>query len=259
MVNIVVLQHDEDDPPERLGEWLREAGVEPDVRRLYDGDPVPEGTNGIDGLISLGGAMGAYDDDDAPWLPATRALLAGAVKTGTVTLGICLGAQLLAVACGGRVERAPDGPEIGAYFAAKRDVAETDELLAGVPISPDVMQYHYDIVTALPRGATLLYSSIGYPTQAFRVGSAAWGVQFHIETSAATLRRWRDEDPVLLANPGLAARFDRRCGPALDEAEEMMGFSFRAMTRRFVELATTGVTPGVFDSPSPRLPLLGTN
>lgn len=256
-MNIVILQHGEDDPPERLGQWLREAGVEPDVRRLYDGDPVPDGTDGIDGLISLGGAMGAYDDDDAPWLPATRALLADAVRTGTPTLGICLGAQLLAVAAGGQVGRGPDGPEIGAYFAAKRDVAETDELFAGVPISPDVMQYHYDIVTALPRGATLLYSSIGYPTQAFRIGSAAWGVQFHIETSAATLRRWRADDPVLLANPDLDARFDRRCGAALDEAEEMMGQSFRAMTHRFVELARTGVTPGVFDSTAPRLPLLG--
>ena len=65
-----------------------------------------------------------------------------------------------------------------------------DPLFADVPMTPDVMQYHYDVVTTLPQGAVLLLSSTGYPNQAWRQGPAAWGVQFHLETSAENVRDW---------------------------------------------------------------------
>ena len=77
-MKIVVLQHDADDGPERLGDWLVEAGAELQIIRADLGEQIPTDTSGFDGLISLGGAMGAWDDEVAPWLPATRALLAAA-------------------------------------------------------------------------------------------------------------------------------------------------------------------------------------
>ena len=144
----------------------------------------------IDALISMGGEMGARDDEIAPWLPATRRLLASAVRTTTPTLGVCLGGQLLAAATGGTVRKGADGPEIGAYLTAKRDAAMDDPLFADVPMTPDVMQYHNDVVATLPQGAVLLLSSTGYPNQAWRQGPAAWGVQFHLETSAENVREW---------------------------------------------------------------------
>ncbi len=83
-----------------FGDWLQEAGLVLDICRPHARSPVPAAT-GADGLIVLGGPMGAHDDDRAPWLPATRGLLRRAAEARTPTLGICLGAQLLALGCGG--------------------------------------------------------------------------------------------------------------------------------------------------------------
>ncbi|AZI57814.1 type 1 glutamine amidotransferase [Nakamurella antarctica] len=238
---VLVLEHDAGDPLLKMESWLSTTDVELDVRKLHQGDAVPESTAGFDGIISLGGDMGAHDDEIAPWLPATKALLAAAVLDRTPTLGICLGSQLLAVATGGTVVRAADGPEVGAYLTAKRDAAQEDPLFADLPMTPDVMHYHYDIVDKLPPGAVLLLSSTGYQNQAWRVGTAAWGLQFHIEPSAADLRKWADNE-----NREHTARF----GEMLDAAEAEMDQVWRAFIHRFVALIHGRVHPGL------RLPLL---
>jgi len=159
-VEILVIEHDASDPLLRLGEWLEEAGARLTVCRPHAGDPIPASLEGYRALISMGGEMGARDDESAPWLPATRALLAAAVQNATPTLGVCLGGQLLAAATGGTVRPGADGPEIGAYLTAKRDAAMSDPLFADLPMTPDVMQYHHDVVTSLPSGAVLLLSSM---------------------------------------------------------------------------------------------------
>ncbi len=228
MSTILVIEHDPSDPLLRLGEWLAEAGATVEVRRAHAGDPVPDDTSGFDAVISLGGEMGAHDDDVAPWLPATRRLLARSVADRTPTLGICLGAQLLAAAGGGIVTRGANGPERGAYLTARRDAAADDPLFADLPLTPDVMHYHDDVVSVLPPGATLLLSSPGYPHQAWRQGEAAWAVQFHIETGADDLRRWAEADDMPMAG---------RFGPMLDEAAETMALVWRDVAHRFVRLA----------------------
>jgi len=244
-VRILVLEHDPSDPLLRLGDWLAEVGAELDVRRLHAGDPLPDTLDDHRAVVSLGGDMGAMDDDVAPWLPATRALLATAVRRRTPTLGICLGSQLLAAANGGRVVVGSDGPEIGAYFTAKRDAADADPIFADLPMTPDVMHYHYDVVDRLPAGAVLLLSSQGYPHQAWRLGPAAWGLQFHIEAGAATLREWADHEgyePV------------GRLGPMLDEAELVMGDVWREFAYRFVAFAADP-DAALSAMPGRRLPL----
>jgi GMP synthase-like glutamine amidotransferase len=228
MTRILVLEHDASDPLLRMAPWLADAGATCDVVKLHAGESLPAGLDGYDALISLGGEMGAYDDDIASWLPATRRLLATAVADAVPTLGICLGAQLLAVATGGVVAAGADGPEIGAYLAAKRDAAEADPLFDPLPMTPDVMHYHYDVVSTLPPGAVLLLSSPGYPHQAFRVGSAAWGLQFHIEPSAEDLRAWGRSE-------GLAPT--GRLGDVLDQAEQAMGEIWAEFITRFVRFA----------------------
>ncbi len=233
MTRILVLEHDPSDPLLRLGGWLTNAGADVDVLRLHAGDALPEDLTGYDAVLSLGGDMGAYDDDIAPWLPDTRALLARAVAERMPTLAICLGSQLLAAATGGTVTTGAEGPEIGAYLTAKRDAAENDPLFDPLPMTPDVMQYHYDIVSTLPPGAVLLLSSTGYPHQAWRIGPSAWGLQFHIEPSADDLRAWgRSEgrEPV------------GRLGPVLDQAEEAMGEVWRDFVARFVAFAAGRLT-----------------
>ncbi len=227
MTNILVIEHDPSDPPLLLGDWLTEAGAELTVCRPHMGDEIPASLEGFDAVISLGGEMGARDDDRAPWLPATRSLLNQAIRTSTPTLGVCLGGQLLAAAAGGTVQKGTDGAEIGAYLAAKRDAAMSDPLFADLPMTPDVMHYHYDVVSTLPPGAVLLLSSMGYPHQAWRQGEAAWGLQFHIEAPADTIREWARSENVPITG---------RLGPALDDAEQAMGEVWREFAHRFVNL-----------------------
>jgi GMP synthase-like glutamine amidotransferase len=227
-VRILVLEHDPSDPLLRLGDWLAEAGAVTTVCRPHAGDDIPQDLTGFDALISMGGEMGARDDDIAPWLPATRRLLSAAVSAQTPTLGVCLGGQLLAAATGGTVRKGEDGPEIGAYLTAKRDAAMSDPLFADLPMTPDVMHYHQDVVSSLPQGAVLLLSSMGYPNQAWRQGPAAWGLQFHVETSAADVREWARTEGRPLTG---------RLGPALDDAQDAMSEVWREFTHRFVAFA----------------------
>lgn len=187
--SVLVVQHEDACPPDRLGAWLATAGVELVLCRPYLGDTVPAELD-QDGLLVLGGHVGAYDDDQAPWLPATRDLLATAVGTAAPTLGVCLGAQLLAVACGGRVEVGRDGIEAGVVDVRWRPEAQPDPLFGGVGASTPGPSMHLDAVVELPPAATWLGDTRRYPHQAFRVGPAAWGVQFHPEASPATYRRW---------------------------------------------------------------------
>ncbi|HEX6755122.1 MAG TPA: type 1 glutamine amidotransferase [Mycobacteriales bacterium] len=215
---VLVVQHSPADPAGRLGDWLASAGLLLDTRTPYDGSVLPS-LDGYAGLVVLGGGMGADGangandaDGAAPWLPATRELLRKAAGAGVPALGICLGAQLLAVALGGVVRPAADGPEIGPGLVAKRDVAADDRLFKQVPFTPDVVHWHFDEIAALPSAATLLASSTRYPNQAFRVG-AAWGLQFHIETTPDMVRHWAEEDAGRLAEDGYdllaaAARWD---------------------------------------------------
>ncbi len=188
-----MIVNDPSDPLGPLGDWLSEAGVELEVVNAFAETP-PASLDGFDGLLVLGGPMGANDDGVAPWLPAVRALLADAVAAELPTLGICLGGQLLAVATGGRSALNPDGPEYGAQLIAKRANAATDPLFGSMPITPDVIQWHVDAVTQLPPGAVLLANSPGCDVQAFRVGRSPGGPQFHIETTPAIVRTWAAED-----------------------------------------------------------------
>jgi len=117
-----------------------------------------------------------------------------AVSGELPTLGVCLGGQLLAVANGGQVAPNPDGPEFGAQLIAKRAASANDPLFGPLPITPDVIQWHFDAINSLPPGALQLASSPGCAVQAFRLGRLAWGIQFHIETTPEIVRGWAATD-----------------------------------------------------------------
>jgi len=171
-------------------DWLPAASLDVHPVHPYMGHRLPTSVEG-DALIVLGGPMGATDDAKAPWLPATRELLATAIDDGVPTLGICLGAQLLAVAAGGAVERGEAGPELGLGTV---DVIQPDLLLPEGALP--VVQWHYDTVKRLPDDAVLLASSASYEVQAFRIGDVAWGLQFHIEATPEMVVEWAAHDRV---------------------------------------------------------------
>lgn len=253
--SLLMLQLSEIDPPERLGDWLTGAGADLDVRRPAAGE-LPERLDGFAGVVCMGGEMSADDDDHHPWLPGVRKLLAEAVARRTAVLGVCLGAQLLAASTGGAVRPGADGSEAGTGLVAKRDVAAHDPLFGPLPLTPDVIQFHHDEIHRLPPGATLLASSTRYANQAFRVGTAGYGVQFHIETSPATVLSW--------AGSGSAAAATvrpRHLDPEhLERVHADMEEVWRPMAGRFVALAAGDLAPaGSATDPQgrPTLPLLG--
>jgi GMP synthase (glutamine-hydrolysing) len=223
----VVIEHQPECPLDRFGAWLH--GVSWDVVRPYAGEPVP--ARAEHSLIVLGGQMSAYDDRAVPWLPAVRALLSAAVSDQVPTLGICLGAPLLAVAAGGRVEvDAAPGRESGVIDVRWRPDAAADPLVAGLPAPFPGPSMHADAIVELPDSAVWLGASAMYPHQVFRVGPAAWGVQFHPEVSLGTFRRWAEshEDVDVAAVSAEFAARDR----------EVAGAG-RQLAQRFASLART--------------------
>lgn len=146
----------------------------------------------IAGLIVLGGSMGADDDITFPFLRGVRDLMGKALLTGIPLLGICLGAQMLAMAAGGGVTRNRWGEE-GCMIVELTDDSCDDPLFRGIDSPFVTFQWHHDSVD-LPPGSTLLARSPACPHQAFRVRGNAWGVQFHPEITEEIITLWTRDD-----------------------------------------------------------------
>ena len=199
---VLVVQHEAGTGPGWWGDWLAASGLALEVRHPYAGEalPGPDDLGSYAALLVLGGAMGPVEDEACPWLPATRGLLAGAVGAGLPTFGICLGAELLVVACGGSVRRGTNGPELGVLTNDPTPEAADDPVLASLRPGARVLQWHWEELAELPDGAVLLATSPAYRHQAFRLGTAAWGVQGHPEVTPGITAAWaREDSPLLLA------------------------------------------------------------
>lgn len=243
MARLLVVQHEPDAPVAWLGEWWRALGLELDVVRGDLGEAVAERwADTHDGLVVLGGAMGACDDALAPWLTPTRALLADAVAQGVPTLGVCLGHQLAAVALGGTVGRNPAGRTIGPVPVRLTGAAASDPLLAGFDGLPAI-HYNDDVVLENPRGATVLASLPDGAPQALRFGPVAWGVQFHPETSPEVFGawlRWDSPDALTPEQDALLAE--------VTLAREVLRSAWQPLAERFASLVradavTRGAVP----------------
>ncbi|MDI2125306.1 type 1 glutamine amidotransferase [Yinghuangia seranimata] len=201
---VLTVEHEDGTGPGLFGARVEAAGVRLDVRRPWAGDPLPDDLDGYAGLLVLGGSPGPYDDGTARWLPHTRALLRAAVAADLPTFGICLGAELLAVACGGSVRHAPL-PEVGLVPVTPLHQASADPLFAPLADSAaaPAVQWHWEEVDALPDEAVPLMTSPRCAYQAFRMGSAVWAVQFHPEVLADAARDWAGHDAGRLPELGI--------------------------------------------------------
>ena len=241
-----------------LGEWLTEAGLELDTVHAYRGEPLPEDLTGYAAFVVLGGAQSVTDGASREaWFDRLESLLRKAVRDAVPTLGVCLGAQLLAFATGGTVEASSAGPELGPGLVAKRDAAEKDPLFGLTPMLPDVVQWHFDEVTELPLNAVLLATSTDHPVQAFRIGERAWGVQFHPEADAAMVSVWARSDELHLAELGVTPE---EVVAAIQSLEDDLFEVWQPFATRFAALAR-GELPVSAQTPEPKpgrqLPLLG--
>ena len=193
MNSVLVLRHVLHEPLGSLASYFQEAGLAWQYvdlcRPPHDGAelaalPVEEAA----GLVVMGGPMNVDQVEEHPFLAAEVPFLRRALAADVPVLGICLGSQLLAKALGAPVTVNPR-KEIGWYTLDLTPAAAADRLLGGSDLQPTVFQWHGDTF-ALPAGAVQLASSPLCAQQAFRFGRSAYGLQFHLEVTAAIIDEW---------------------------------------------------------------------
>ncbi len=240
---LLVVQHEDDAPPAWWGEWLEAAGIEIVVVLAHRGTAVPFDLSGYDGLLVLGGAMGAYDDDRCPWLTPTKELIAKAAEDSKPFLGICLGHQLAAVALGGEVIRNPAGTATGLTAVRLTEAGLDDPLLGSVASGDRAVQWNDDIVTTLPPGATLLAVAPDGSVQAARFGPLAWGVQFHPEVSPELFALWgaagEKSDQPASDQPAPDRHVIATATRQIAEAEAELRASWRPLAERFAKITAS--------------------
>jgi GMP synthase (glutamine-hydrolysing) len=136
----------------------------------------------VDGIVSLGGEQSAWD----PVLEPEVQLIREAVAREIPFLGVCLGAQLLAYAHGGQVERLPRRLVTWAALKATR----SDPLLGALPPNAHGLHWNEDGIELPPNSTELLQRPEGGRAEGFRIGRLAWGVQFHPEVNERALDGW---------------------------------------------------------------------
>jgi GMP synthase (glutamine-hydrolysing) len=236
--SLLVVEHQVTCPPGWVGEWLDAAQVRQDVVRPYVGDPLPENLSGHDGLLVLGGSMGAYDDAEFPWLAPTKQLLREAADSGVPSLGICLGHQLCAAALGGRVAVNPRGQAVGLYDVGWCAGSEDDPVVGRLPRPTTAVQWNDDIVTEVPAGAEVLARTPHEEVQAARFAPTVWGVQWHPEAGADIVRAWADNDRDRVRERGIDV--DERVVEIARATEELRA-TWSVLAESFADVARSGV------------------
>jgi GMP synthase-like glutamine amidotransferase len=177
-VRVHYLQHVPFEGLGSMADWLAMAGAEVTRTALYAGDPLPALT-GLDLLIAMGGPMSVNDQAVFPWLIGEKRFIRAAIDRGVPFLGVCLGAQLLASAAGAAVFPNHE-KEIGWFPVTAVEVGDS----APFRFPPAIEAFHWHGETFdLPADAVHLARSAGCVHQAFQVGRAAIGLQFHLETT----------------------------------------------------------------------------
>ena len=169
-----------------LGPLLTERGCS--IRYLDAGiDPIATtALSSPDLVVVLGGPIGVYETDRYPFLIQERTAIAARLALGKPTLGICLGAQLIAQALGAEV-RSTGRVEIGYGLLELTDLGRRS-VLADLESMP-VLHWHGDQFE-IPEGAARLAQTPGFPNQAFGIGRRILGLQFHLETEHTQIERW---------------------------------------------------------------------
>ena len=186
MGKVIVLQHAPNEGLGIIGPILEKRDLIPHFVRLYEGDEVPDSIDRVAALIILGGPMSANDVSNHPYIKDEIRLIQDAFRFGTSILGICLGAQLIALAAGAAVYKGSE-KEIGWYDISLTADGGRDPLFGTLPETLKVFQWHGETFD-MPVGSSRLATSDLFENQLIRVVGHAYALQFHLEVDEAMIR-----------------------------------------------------------------------
>jgi GMP synthase-like glutamine amidotransferase len=189
-MNFLAILHGSGVPPALFAEEVEERGHSLDEWSLAWGTPPPLPPDDYDGVFILGGSMHADQDERHPWLREENFFLQRLFDLHIPLFGICLGAQLIAKTAHAPVTPCAE-PEVGWHEVELTTAASEDPLFAALPPRFPAFQWHYYGFT-VPAGAEELARSEAC-SQAYRLGDAAWGVQFHPEVTRDVIAGWLAE------------------------------------------------------------------
>ncbi len=181
MKSVWVLQHTACETLGTMEDILRQSDTSYHYVATHHGEPVPAEMADKAGLIVMGGPMGVYEYSKYPFLRDEMRLLEAALKQGKPVLGVCLGSQLLAAVLGAEVTKG-EKKELGWHPVTLTEDAAADRLFSG--ITPEFWPFHWHgDIFPLPAQAVRLASSRQTTNQAFRYGTNAYGILFHLEVT----------------------------------------------------------------------------
>jgi len=233
-LNIHIFQHEPHEGPGSILNWAASQGHRISTTHFHQGDRLPN-LSDLDGLIVMGGSMNVYETAAYPWLLDEKSFIASAIAAGKPVLGICLGAQLLAVVLGAVVE--PNRhKEIGWFPIYKTGAADALGLFDIFPSEMDAFHWHGDMFH-LPSGATHLARSTACENQAFLYGDRVVGFQFHLEMTPTGAEQMIQSG---LSDPG----------PFIQSAEAILAEPARFnrmndLLHRWLSVFFTGTSPGL--------------
>lgn len=184
---VLVIKHISGSSLGLLEQFLIQKGVLIQYLDITLGEPLPDSVTDYSHLIILGGPISAYEEEKYPFLRDEFALVETAIEQKLPTIGICLGAQILARVLGGKVYRGENGREVGWCEVQFNSAAKQDWLFENFPDRLNVFESHQDTFE-IPPGCLRLASSDQYLNQSFRYQDTAWALQFHLEFNQQVLR-----------------------------------------------------------------------
>jgi GMP synthase-like glutamine amidotransferase len=183
-MRIAIFQHVPFEGPALVGRWAEQRGHSVGVTRWDLGEAGPA-VDDVDLLAIMGGPMSVGETVEHPWLLDEKRCLGEIIGAGRPIVGICLGAQLLAEALGGKVFPNAE-KEIGWFPCRRESDAGSTCLLDDLPETFPAFHWHGDTFT-LPAGAVRLASSEATANQAFQSGDRLLGLQFHWDYTAESI------------------------------------------------------------------------